>query len=465
MPQNRYNNTKQPYSAWLRMFFKSNTYTTSLAYGIGVLMVIFYFSIEKNPAKRIEKNITVSFNSKERQEVGTATKIQPDLVSSIKSKPNLLWKVQVIKSGDSLSSIFQRSSLSSKDVHDLISSPLSAPLLKIQPGQKMHLGLSAEGELIELIYIKSKLESYFYTKSDHIEGNKFTGRRVILSPEVVSTYRESIIKDSLFLSGDRVNLPYSLIMELANIFGWDIDFALDIRKGDRFFVLYEENFLDGIKISTGNILAAEFINQGISYTAVRYLGLNGEVNYYTPKGYSMQKTFLRAPLDFTRISSNFNLRRKHPIHKKIIAHRGVDYASPRGTPVFAAGDGKIIASSYSKANGNYVFIKHGQKITTKYIHLHKRKVKKGQKVSQRQVIGTVGSTGYATGPHLHYEFLINGAHRNPRTVSLPQTKPIEKSERVRFKQAIRPIVKELRGYQKTSRLAMTLITREKNTDN
>jgi len=465
MPKNRYNNAKQPYSAWLRVFFKSNTYTTSLTYGIGVLMVIFYFSIEKNPAKRIEKKITISFDSKERQEAGTATKIKPDLASSLKNKPKLLWKVQVIKSGDNLSSIFQRSSLNAKDVHDLISSSLSAPLLKIQPGQEMHLGLSTEGELIELRYIKSKIESYFYTKSSPIKGTKFAGRRVILSPEVVSTYRDSIIKDSLFLSGDRVNLPYSLIMELANIFGWDIDFALDIRKGDRFSVLYEESFLDGIKISTGNILAAEFINQGKSYTTVRYLDLDGKANYYTPEGYDMRKTFLRAPLDFARISSDFNLRRKHPIHKKIIAHRGVDYAAPRGTPVFSAGDGKIIASSYSRANGNYVFIQHGQEITTKYIHLHKRKVKKGQKVSQRQVIGTVGSTGYATGPHLHYEFLINGAHRNPRTVSLPQTKPIEKSERVRFKQAIRPIVKELRGYQKTSRLAMTLITREKNTDN
>jgi len=168
----------------------------------------------------------------------------------------------------------------------------------------------------------------------------------------------------------------------------------------------------------------------------------------------MRKAFLRAPLDFTRISSNFNLRRKHPIHKKIRAHRGVDYAAPRGTPIFSAGDGKVIASGYSKANGNYVFIQHGQRFTTKYLHLHKRKVKRGQSVRQRQVIGMLGSTGYATGPHLHYEFLVNGVHRNPRTVSLPQAKPINKKELSRFEEHTQPLIALLTQYQGASQLAL-----------
>ena len=157
----------------------------------------------------------------------------------------------------------------------------------------------------------------------------------------------------------------------------------------------------------------------------------------------MRKAFLRAPLDIFRISSGFNLKRKHPIHKMIKAHRGVDYAAPRGTPVFSAGDGKVIAAGYSKANGNYVFVQHGQTYVTKYLHLDKKKVRKGQTVKQRQTIGTVGSTGYATGPHLHYEFLVNGVHRNPRTVKLPQANPISTNELAAFKLATTPVLTQL----------------------
>ncbi len=168
----------------------------------------------------------------------------------------------------------------------------------------------------------------------------------------------------------------------------------------------------------------------------------------------MRKTFLRTPLDIFRISSGFNLRRKHPIHKKIMAHRGVDYAAPRGTPVYAAGAGKVIEAGYSKANGNYVFLQHGQTYVTKYLHLNKKKVRKGQAVKQKQLIGTVGSTGYSTGPHLHYEFLVNGVHRNPRTVKLPQAKPIVTSEKIAFQAAITPILVELAQYQQRTQLAL-----------
>ena len=168
--------------------------------------------------------------------------------SSDSSVEHLIWKDQIIKHGDNLSIIFQRSSLSAKDVLDLTSIPLSEPLLAVQPGQKIQFALSPEGELIQLRYIKSKLESYLYVKTDQIEGVKFTGKHIILSPEIISTYRDAIIEGSLFLSGERARLPYGVIMELANIFGWDIDFALDIRKGDSFSVLYEEKFLNGEKI-------------------------------------------------------------------------------------------------------------------------------------------------------------------------------------------------------------------------
>jgi murein DD-endopeptidase MepM/ murein hydrolase activator NlpD len=268
------------------------------------------------------------------------------------------------------------------------------------------------------------------------------------------SYREGIIQDSLYLSAAKAELPDKLIMELANIFGWDVDFVFDIRQGDSFSLLFEDRYLEGEKLSPGNIVAASFTNRGKTYEAVRYTNSKGLSNYYTPQGLSMRKAFLRTPLDIFRISSGFNLRRKHPIHKKIKAHRGVDYAAPRGTPVYAAGDGKVIASGYSKANGNYVFVQHGQTYTTKYLHLNRKKVRKGQTVRQRQLIGTVGSTGYATGPHLHYEFLVNGVHRNPRTVKLPQARPIAKGEKSSFEQVTAPVLAKLAEHQQTIQLAL-----------
>ncbi|MFT5083575.1 MAG: murein DD-endopeptidase MepM/ murein hydrolase activator NlpD, partial [Lentisphaeria bacterium] len=237
----------------------------------------------------------------------------------------------------------------------------------------------------------------------------------------------------------------SLIMELADIFGWDIDFALDIRQGDQFKIVFEEEFLDGEKIANGNILAAEFINQNETFRAIRYVDSSGDVSYYTPEGESMRKAFLRAPLDFRRISDNFNPNRLHPVFKTVRAHRGTDYAANRGTPVWASGAGKVIASAYSSANGNYVVIQHGNNIQTKYLHLQKRHVKKGQKVKQKEKIGLVGSTGYATGPHLHYEFLISGVHRNPRTIvnKLPKAKSIGHVEMAQFLLQTTPIVAQL----------------------
>ncbi|OUS09284.1 peptidase M23 [Gammaproteobacteria bacterium 54_18_T64] len=432
-------------------------------FAIGLLAML---PSKEAAAKRQEVSIDLSFQESDGHVIAAENQIAITVDRLSNTKPvaapdvseltdSLNWKTQTVRSGDNLSTLFQRASLDAGDVYRLMSStPLAKPLVDIRPGQEIQLGLNKAGELTQLKYIKSKLESYLYTNSEVGSGQKFTGQHILLEPEIMTAYRESVIKDSLFLAGDRAQLPHGMIMELANIFGWDIDFALDIRKGDRFSLLYEEKFLDGEKIGNGNILSAEFTNQGKPFRAVRYQNSKGLANYYTPEGYSMRKAFLRAPLDFARISSGFNLRRKHPIHKNIRAHRGVDYAAPRGTPIFSAGDGRVSATGYSKANGNYVFIQHGQRFTTKYLHLNKRKVKKGQLVKQRQVIGTVGSTGYATGPHLHYEFLVNGVHRNPRTVALPQAKPIPVQERVKFEQDTAPLMMQLASYQQSSMLAL-----------
>ena len=336
------------------------------------------------------------------------------------------------------------------DVYRISSANKGQPLRNLFPGEILRFGLNSDGRLIEMRYEKSALEAYVFS----LTGDQYTSKHVLREPEVLKSYRAGNIDESLYLAGNKANIPDKTVMQLANIFGWDIDFVFDIRKGDSFAVLFEERFIDGKRLGTGNILAASFTNRGKTYKAVRYTNSQGQTDYYTPDGLSMRKAFLRTPLDIFRISSGFNLRRKHPIHKKIRAHRGVDYAAPTGTPVYSSGDGRVLEAGYTKANGNYVFIQHGQTYITKYIHLHRKKVRTGQSVKQRQIIGTVGATGYATGPHLHYEFLVNGVHRNPRTVSLPKASPISANERSRFNKMAMVLLDQLTESQHASQLAI-----------
>ena len=359
------------------------------------------------------------------------------------------WNAQTVTSGDNLSRLFYRAGLNDRDVYRVSSAKLGESLRNLFPGEILRFGIDPEGKLMKMRYEKSALEAYVFSA----KGDQFVAEHIIRDPEVLKSYREGTINDSLYMAGNRANMPDKTVMELANIFGWDIDFVFDIRKGDSFAVLFEERFIDGKRLDTGNILAASFTNRGKTYKAVRYTNSQGQTNYYTPDGLSMRKAFLRTPLDIFRISSGFNLRRKHPIHKKIKAHRGVDYAAPIGTPVYSSGDGRVLEAGYNKANGNYVFIQHGQTYITKYIHLHRKKVRTGQSVKQRQVIGTVGATGYATGPHLHYEFLVNGVHRNPRTVTLPKANPIPKAEKSRFNSEAVALLEQLTANQQASILA------------
>ena len=360
------------------------------------------------------------------------------------------WKEQTVVSGDNLSTLFYRAGLNDLDVYRISQATQGSALRNLFPGEVLRFGLDSNGKLIEMRYEKNPLESYIFSATE----DRYQSQHIIREPEVLKSYREGTIQESLYLAGMEAKMPDKTVMELANIFGWDIDFVFDIRKGDSFAVLFEERYIDGQRLDTGNILAASFTNRGKTYKAVRYRDSQGQTSYYTPEGLSMRKAFLRTPLDIFRISSGFNLRRKHPIHKKIKAHRGVDYAAPTGTPVYASGDGRVIDAGYTKANGNYVFIQHGQTYTTKYIHLHRKKVRTGQSVKQRQVIGTVGATGYATGPHLHYEFLVNGVHRNPRTVSLPKANPIPDAEKPRFNRMAMALLEQLDENQRATQLAM-----------
>jgi murein DD-endopeptidase MepM/ murein hydrolase activator NlpD len=326
--------------------------------------------------------------------------------------------------------------ISATILHRLLQSGGKAEnLTRIYPGHKLRFGFDQQNGLVALEYIPSKTEQLIFIRKDDLQ---YTVDHVFKQPEIKLRYRSAILEDSLFMAGQKAGIDQGLIMQMANIFSGVVDFVYDPRKGDSFDILYEEEFLEGEKIGNGSILTASYSNEDETYTAYRYEFADGRSGYFNEDGVSMRKPFLRTPVDFARISSGFNLRRKHPIHKKIKAHRGIDYAAPRGTPVFAVGDARVQRAGFSRANGNYVFLQHGPTYVTKYLHLDKRYVKTGQKVKQRTVIGTVGSTGYSTGPHLHYEFLVNGVHRNPRTIfkKLPSAEPVPEDEKQRFKDQV-----------------------------
>ena len=359
-----------------------------------------------------------------------------------------------VRSGDNLSLIFSRAGLSARDVYEVSQSTEHSDVLtRLHPGYRLAFDLDNEQRLQHLEVRRSPLESFYFTRVDAgFEGSH--ERRI---PEASQAFKEATITDSLFLAAQRGGIPTSLTMELADIFGGVIDFLLDTRAGDSFNVLYEERYLDGEFIGNGPILAAQFVNRGQTYTAVRYTDAAGKVSYFNPEGESMRKAFLRNPVDFVRISSGFNPNRRHPILNTIRAHKGTDYAAPTGTPVVAAGDGRVTWAARNGSFGNLVVIQHTDRFETKYAHLdaYARGISKGSRVKQGQVIGYVGTTGGATGPHLHYEFLIDGVHRNPRTVHdlLPKAESIPAAEMANFKQHSQLILADLSSYRRNPTLA------------
>ncbi|WP_232525267.1 peptidoglycan DD-metalloendopeptidase family protein [Motilimonas pumila] len=361
------------------------------------------------------------------------------------AQSNLTHQTLIVQKGDNLSSIFKRGGFSlglSYKIDNLGGD--AHKLRKMRPGDAIEF--ISEGEQLMFVrYPFSRTETLVVSR---VEGQFETAIETMELETRVNFARADIVSN-FWNAGINGGLDAGLIMDLANVFGWDVDFALDIRAGDSFAVLFEEQYANGEYIKTGNILAAEFINQGDVFQAVR----SEDGNFYTPEGKAMRKAFLRAPVNFKYISSNFNPRRKHPVTGKVRAHRGIDYAARTGTPVVAAGDGKIIRSGYNQFNGNYVVIKHSEIYVTKYLHLNKRKVKKGQRVGQGDLIGTVGATGRVTGAHLHYEFLVSGFHKNPKTVKLPEAQSLEGQPKADFIAYSQPFMQSLNN-QKRFSLAM-----------
>jgi murein DD-endopeptidase MepM/ murein hydrolase activator NlpD len=336
------------------------------------------------------------------------------------------WQNIIIEEGDNLSRTFSRLGLGPHQVYAVMSLGKAArPLARLQPGQLLQIALRGNDDNRRLAALRLNFSPISYLEI-RAENEGFRAKRVTRD---IKTHLEAItgtIESSLFEDGLQAGLTNKQVMNLTQIFGWDIDFALDLRPGDNFKVLFEEHYLQGKKVQNGPIFAAEFTSRGKTFRAIRYTDANGDTDYYTPEGLSMRKAFLRTPVNYSRISSYFNLRRKHPILNRIRAHTGVDYAAPTGTPIKAAGDGKVAFVGRKGGYGKAIVLQHGVKYSTLYGHLSrfKRGLKMGAKVTQGEIIGYVGQTGLATGPHLHYEFLVNGTHRNPLTVKLPQASPI-----------------------------------------
>ena len=359
------------------------------------------------------------------------------------------WESVIIKSGDTLASIFSNNGIGATTTHKIATlNDQTRKLRYIQPGDEIQLLLDDQRKLRKMKYIPDITRTLLIQRG---EDQSFNSQIINFQLDAYPVYREGRIESSLFVAAANADIPEDVIMDLVGIFGWDIDFSLDIRSGDRFGIVYEELYKDDVKIRNGRILSAEFINNGKIYRAVYYTDPSGDSDYYAPDGKSMRKAFLRSPVEFSRISSRFSNKRWHPVLSKWRSHKGVDYAASRGTPIRASGDGKIIHAGNKGGYGRLIVIRHGGRYTTAYGHLHRyaKGVRSGKKVKQGQIIGYVGSSGLATGPHLHYEFRVDGVHRNPLTVKLPEAQPVNAAYLDNFKENTQTYLSMLRLMDRT----------------
>ena len=355
-----------------------------------------------------------------------------------------IWIEREIESGDTLAAIFQDFGLSSTLLAELVDSGSTAKsLAMIRPGQKLSFHLDPQGELQELLHERSSIATLRISRND--EGDGFEAEIHEKPVEARTQTASGVIDSSLFGDGQNAGLSDKVIMALAELFNWDIDFARELRQGDRFAVIYEADYVDGEKYRDSDILAAEFVNNGKSYRAIRFQDPDGLIEYYAPDGSAKKKAFIKTPVKFSRISSRFTNKRWHPVLKRWRSHKGVDYAAPTGTPIRAAGKGKVSFVGRQQGYGKVIYLQHGDRYTTVYGHLSgfAKGLDKGDSVKQGDVIGYVGQTGLATGPHLHYEFRVNGKHVDPLSHDLPTAMPLPSEYMAAFKKHAEPLVEQL----------------------
>jgi murein DD-endopeptidase MepM/ murein hydrolase activator NlpD len=351
----------------------------------------------------------------------------------------------VVGRNDTLDAIFRRMALDTADLAAIRQLPgIRQSLDFLKPGDAIKLTHS-DGEIKELTRKVSETQTLKVVRKDA----GFSAKMIDNPVETRTRTATATIDSSLFQAAEAADISDMVALKLANVFAWDIDFVLDIREGDRFTVAYEQIYQDGKYLRDGEVLAAEFVNSGRVYRAVRFVADTGTAGYYTPEGLPMRKAFLRAPVEFTRVSSVFNPHRMHPILNRIRGHMGTDYAAPTGTPVHAAGDGRISFAGQRGGYGNAVVLAHSNSVSTLYGHMSRfaKHIRVGTHVQQGDVIGYVGMTGLATGPHLHYEYLVNGVHKNPQTVQLPGAEPLRADTLQKFRHLTAPLLADLSPQQ------------------
>ena len=359
--------------------------------------------------------------------------------------------ILTVKQGQSLSAIFEQFSIPQTDLHAIMSTHLGRKeLRRIHPGQELRFTFDHQGKLSALEQRPSIDRAIHFERN----GERFDSSETVLPIESRLTHSTGQFApgDSLISIGAAAGVQsVHTTLAAANLLGWDVDFWHDPRPGDIFQLIYDRQYVDGIYLYDGIIHAVEFVNRGKVFRSIRYEAPNDIPRYYTPEGTSNRGPFLRAPLEYTRVSSNFNLKRFHPILKQVVPHLGIDYAAPTGTPVRSVGDGVVEVAGRTRANGKYLVINHDQIHRTKYLHLSSisEKIEAGSTVLQGQVIGTVGMTGLATGPHLHYEFLVNGRHRDPKSIPLERSEPLSSDLLEDFKSSIQPLLAMLESGRAT----------------
>jgi murein DD-endopeptidase MepM/ murein hydrolase activator NlpD len=347
----------------------------------------------------------------------------------------------VVGRNDTLDGIFRRMALDISDLAAIRHLPgIRQSLDFLKPGDAIKV-THADGAIKELTHKVSETQTLKVVREDA----GFAAKMIDNPVETRIRTAGATIDSSLFQAAEAADISDIVALKLANVFAWDIDFVLDIREGDRFTVVYEQIYQDGKYLRDGEVLAAEFVNSGKVYRAVRFVTEAGTASYYTPDGLAMRKAFLRAPVEFTRVSSVFNPHRMHPILNRIRGHMGTDYAAPMGTPVHAAGDGHVSFAGQRGGYGNAVVLAHSNSVSTLYGHMSRfaKHIRVGTPIQQGEVIGYVGMTGLATGPHLHYEYLVNGVHKDPQTVHLPGAEPLRAQELQKFRELTAPLLADL----------------------
>ena len=346
------------------------------------------------------------------------------------------WMTETVRRGDTISHIFRRLGISIREALALVKLKDAAVLEKITPGEEIHVtkltpmdGTTRE-RLEKLKYELNQFTTLLVRRKD----DGYVTDIVRREPEIHYRTSRATINSSLLGTARNAGIPFDVVYSFADILGWQVDFSRDLRKGDQFTVIFEELYLDGEKIGNGQVVATELVTMDRNLRAVRHVGDNGRVTYYAPDGEGIQGSFLRSPIKYARVTSSFSKRRLHPIQKIWKPHNGVDYGAPLNTPVHSTGDGVVIFVGSKNGYGRTVILRHGEQYQTLYAHLnrYRKGLRTGKRVEQGEVIGYVGKTGWATGPHLHYEFRVNGRHMDPLTVDLPKSDPIDQRYRDDF---------------------------------